>query len=584
MEFKMSKQFTSELEDQNSAAFTELANEVTSKLNEVYSKKFGDSFKETVIKKFSQGSVVADVELIFNEVNSVPDASSVVDTLVNATSDSNFDLNVDTSSISAKVVLPPTQAPTTVVPSTPTSASPLTDNTTSPPITMTSPPLSATSPPLSATSPPITMTSPPLSATSPPITMTSPPLSATSPPITMTSPPLSSTSPPIKMTSPPLSATSPPITMTSPPLSATSPPIKMTSPPLSATSPPITMTSPPLSATSPPVTTMPLTGASTATTSTVTTTASTNPPSSSEGTLGLQFSLNKIFTADLSNPSSTAFQTLAASVVAEVNKVNKRLYGSLFDRSIVNSFREGSVVVDMTLVYKDKSSVPSESNATSALSKELTSNSTSLNVIPSSISTTSSAAASTAAPNTTASITVAPNATAAPTSASTTTITTATATTKTATTTASTNPPSSSEGTLGLQFSLNKIFSADLSNPSSTAFQTLAATVVTEVNKVGKRLYGSLFARSIVNSFREGSVVANMTLVYKDKSSVPSASSATSAFSTELTSNSTSLNIIPGSVSAQSTTTSSSPPRPTMVAMTVLSLTLLAVAQMLVDL
>ncbi|KAM7419270.1 hypothetical protein PAMA_016401 [Pampus argenteus] len=394
MEFKMSKQFTSELEDQNSAAFTELANEVTSKLNEVYSKKFGDSFKETVIKKFSQGSVVADVELIFNEVNSVPDASSVVDTLVNATSDSNFDLNVDTSSISAKVVLPPTQAPTTVVPSTPTSASPLTDNTTSPPITMTSPPLSATSPPLSATSPPITMTSPPLSATSPPITMTSPPLSATSPPITMTSPPLSSTSPPIKMTSPPLSATSPPITMTSPPLSATSPPIKMTSPPLSATSPPITMTSPPLSATSPPVTTMPLTGASTATTSTVTTTASTNPPSSSEGTLGLQFSLNKIFTADLSNPSSTAFQTLAASVVAEVNKVNKRLYGSLFDRSIVNSFREGSVVANMTLVYKDKSSVPSASSATSAFSTELTSNSTSLNIIPGSVSAQSTTTSS----------------------------------------------------------------------------------------------------------------------------------------------------------------------------------------------
>lgn len=44
-------------------------------------------------------------------------------------------------------------------------------------------------------------------------------------------------------------------------------------------------------------------------------------------------------------------------------------------------------------------------------------------------------------------------------------------------------------------------------------------------------------------------MVANMTLVFKDKNSVPSASSATSQLESELT-NSTSLNVIPGSVSA----------------------------------
>ena len=44
---------------------------------------------------------MADVDLIFNEGKSLPNASSVVDTLVAAASSSNFSLSVNTSSISA---------------------------------------------------------------------------------------------------------------------------------------------------------------------------------------------------------------------------------------------------------------------------------------------------------------------------------------------------------------------------------------------------------------------------------------------------------------------------------------------------
>ena len=49
---------------------------------------------------------------------------------------------------------------------------------------------------------------------------------------------------------------------------------------------------------------------------------------------------------------------------------------------------------------------------------------------------------------------------------------------------------------------------------------------------------------------RNGSVKVDMTLVFKDKNSVPSASNATSQFSSAL-SDSTSLNVIAGSVSAR---------------------------------
>lgn len=113
---------------------------------------------------------------------------------------------------------------------------------------------------------------------------------------------------------------------------------------------------------------------------------------------------------------------------------------------------------------------------------------------------------------------------------------------------------------------------------------------------------------------RSGSVVANMTLVFKDKNSVPSASNATSQLESELTT-STSLNVIPGSVSAGksnkkkiqlfqcvvfcklsenviifafsnvsvSTSTSSSAVRNTMGSMAIFSLTLLAVVHILTD-
>jgi len=79
-----------------------------------------------------------------------------------------------------------------------------------------------------------------------------------------------------------------------------------------------------------------------------------------------------------------------------------------------------------------------------------------------------------------------------------------------------------------------------------------------------------------VNTFTSGSVVVNCTLVFKDKNSVPSAINTTQQIISALMSNS-SLDIVPGA-------SSSSPPQPTMGSLVVFSLTLLAVAQMLIDL
>ncbi|XP_045568682.1 cell wall protein DAN4-like, partial [Salmo salar] len=132
---------------------------------------------------------------------------------------------------------------------------------------------------------------------------------------------------------------------------------------------------------------------------------------------------------------------------------------------------------------------------------------------------------------------------------------------------ASTDPPSSSEGILKVQFSLNQTFNSDLSNTSSSAFKNLAAKVQSDVNKVFAGTPG--FRHCIVNLFRNGSgsVVTDMTLVYDKQSSVPSSSSA----QTILANSSTSLNILPGSISV----VSGSAPRPT--AFTLAALALLMV-------
>ena len=47
----------------------------------------------------SSGSIKVEAELIFNQGNAAPNATSVTDTLVEAASSSNFSLSVNTSSI-----------------------------------------------------------------------------------------------------------------------------------------------------------------------------------------------------------------------------------------------------------------------------------------------------------------------------------------------------------------------------------------------------------------------------------------------------------------------------------------------------
>ncbi|KAJ8362389.1 hypothetical protein AAFF_G00376030 [Aldrovandia affinis] len=111
----------------------------------------------------------------------------------------------------------------------------------------------------------------------------------------------------------------------------------------------------------------------------------TGPPSNEEGTLELQFRLNQQFTQELSNQNSQQFKDLAKNITKEVNTVYKTSFPSTYSRSRVNRFWNGSVGVDMTLIFKNQLAVPSTSSVEDALNEALSSGQIALSIISGSI-------------------------------------------------------------------------------------------------------------------------------------------------------------------------------------------------------
>ncbi|XP_077965143.1 uncharacterized protein LOC120824872 isoform X2 [Gasterosteus aculeatus] len=377
LEFKLQENFTTKLTEKSSPEFKKLSDTVTTALNMVYQTKFGNAFNRTVINGFSQGSVVVDASLIFNDVTTLPNASSVGETLKTASTSGNFSLSVNASSIRAEAVVPPTQPPTTIATSlTPSNMTSAPLNMTLPAINMTSQAVNMTSPAMNMTSPPMNMTSPPMNMTSPQMNLTSPADNVTSPAVNMTSPQMNMTSPPINMTSALMNMTSPQMNMTSPAVNVTSPAVNMTSPQMNMTSPPINMTSPLMNMTSAAVSmTSPTVMVPTTTTAVITT----------EPKIALEFKLQENFTTKLTEKSSPEFKKLSDTVTTALNMVYQTKFGNAFNRTVINGFSQGSVVVDASLIFNDVTTLPNASSVGETLKTASTSGNFSLSVNASSI-------------------------------------------------------------------------------------------------------------------------------------------------------------------------------------------------------
>ncbi|XP_038130589.1 mucin-5AC-like isoform X14 [Cyprinodon tularosa] len=370
-------------------------------------------------------------------------------------------------------------------------------------------------------------------------------------------------------TTPPMTATSNmTANSTTPPMTTTSNmTANSTTPPMTATSNMTTnSTTTPATANS---TTSPANGTSaqphnqtTPTTQVPVTTMMTTVPADSRLRLG--FRLNQTFESGLENPQSSVFRNLADRLERQLFNSFRRRFRFLL-RVLILRFSQGSVVVDSELQFPNASSVPEPREVENALVEEANTSSN-LTLVPGSVVVTrANETTNTTANSTTATTTTAANST------------TASATT----TSGSTGPPTGSEGSLSIRFSLNRTFIPALATSGSPEFIELASTVVKEINRICKILFSG-FLRSLVNSFTEGSVVTNMTLVFRDASSVPDLNTAQSQLASALLTSNV-LNYINGSLVVEPTTTSSSPPQPTLGGLTIFSLTMLAVAQMLIN-
>ncbi|KAM9398279.1 uncharacterized protein ACWYII_032061 [Salvelinus alpinus] len=625
LQFSLDQTFNSDLSNSSSSEFKNLAAKVTSEVNKAFAKTPG--FRRSIVRSFRSGSVVTDMIVVFDKQSSVPSSSSVPALLTSSfTSLSLIPGSISAAAVNTTAPAAATTSAAVASPDPPSSSEGAISLQFSLNQTFNSDLSNSSSSEFKNLAAKVTSEVNKAFAKTPGFrrsivrsfrsgsvvtnmtlvfdNQTSVPSSSSVPAL------LTSSSPSLNILSGSISAA---VTTTAPPAAAvttTAPAAAVTT---TAPAAAVTTTAPPAAAvttTAPPAA---------ATTSAAV--ASPDPPSSSEGAMSLQFSLNQTFNSDLSNSSSSAFKNLAAKVTSEVNKAFAKTPG--FRRSIVRSFRSGSVVTNMTVVFDNQTSVPSSSSVPALL----TNSSTSLNILSGTISaaavtTTPPAAAVTTAPaaavnttapaaavnttapaaavnttapaaavnttapaaavNTTAPAaavnTTAPAAavnTTAPAAAVNTTAPAAAVNTTTAPVAATTSaavaspdPPSSSEGAMSLQFSLDQTFNSDLSNSSSSEFKNLAAKVTSEVKKAFSNIAG--FRRSIVKSFRSGSVVTDMIVVFDKQSSVPSSSRVPAL----LTSSFTSLSLIPGSISAGSSTTSGSAPRPTAFSQAALPLSL----------
>ncbi|KAF3852070.1 hypothetical protein F7725_005425 [Dissostichus mawsoni] len=384
----MQQTFTPQLANKSSPAFLELKNKVTTALDMVYSEQYGSSFNRTVINSFSQGSVVVDVELIFNEGNTLPNATSVAGTLVTASSSSNFSLSVNTSSISAtgNASTPPVTG-TSAPPSITTTSSPTTTTTTTPTPTTTEPKLKLVFKMQETFTPQLANKSSPAflelkNKVTTALDMVYSEQYGSSFNRTVinsfsqgsvvvdtelifnegnTLPNTTSVAGALVTAS---SSSNFSLSVNTSSISATG----------NASTPPVTGTSAPPSIT---------------TTSSPTTTTTTTPtPTTTEPKLKLVFKMQETFTPQLANKSSPAFLELNNKVTTALDMVYSEQYGSSFNRTVINSFSQGSVVVDAELIFNEGNTLPNTTSVAGALVTASSSSNFSLSVNTSSISAT----------------------------------------------------------------------------------------------------------------------------------------------------------------------------------------------------
>uniref|UniRef100_W5MHZ9 SEA domain-containing protein n=1 Tax=Lepisosteus oculatus TaxID=7918 RepID=W5MHZ9_LEPOC len=107
LRFSIMQTFIASLADTNSSVFQNFASGVTDQVNKVYKKKY-TTFLRSRVRKFSRGSIVADMDLVFR--NTSPSATDIVNTMKDAIANSEVIMPIDVNSIISSNN-PPSSAP-----------------------------------------------------------------------------------------------------------------------------------------------------------------------------------------------------------------------------------------------------------------------------------------------------------------------------------------------------------------------------------------------------------------------------------------------------------------------------------------
>ncbi|KAI1883509.1 hypothetical protein AGOR_G00232270 [Albula goreensis] len=326
-----------------------------------------------------------------------------------------------------------------------------------------------------------------------------------------------------------------------------------------------------------------------------------------EPAISLEFRIVKKFDEDLKNSSSVTYKELSNTLTKQLDMVYSEKYGPRFNHTKINGFRNGSIVVDTTLVFNNISSVPNTSDVAETLKAAATSNNTSNNATLISQVTLSSIVATIpkqTPPMTTRTPTTQQRNTLTlpqtintmkPTTMSLETLTlhpetmttnhifTPLKTTNTASPTGSNTPLSVTIThettnrqsvtpaeittaevttaaanvklkTIMLQFSLQEEFTNELLDRHSDKYLQLEKNITTELNKIYSKEFSKSFFGSRIKGFRNGSVITDLDLLFKEEESKDEFVSATEVLKTLQTAlspgNSFLLNILPESIQA----------------------------------
>ncbi|XP_056589085.1 uncharacterized protein LOC130409239 isoform X2 [Triplophysa dalaica] len=230
--------------------------------------------------------------------------------------------------------------------------------------------------------------------------------------------------------------------------------------------------------------------------------------------INVTFSINDNFTDALSILNSTEAKNLTDKITTQFVTVFKRRYANIL-RMVIWKFRNGSIVTDGTLEFKDNDIVPTAQEVVNVIIDAAKAGSFNLSIDKKTVNASDSSGNSAT--------------------------------------------PIFKTSEINVTFSINDNFTDALSNLSSPAAQNLTNKITTQFVTVFKKRYANIL-RMVIRKFSNGSIVTDGTLEFSDLETVPKAQDVVNVIIDAAKANSFNLSIDKKTVNASDSSGNSATP------------------------